>query len=298
MVSKSQDDSGEQAGGAWSEEEDRLLVQDYFEMLQADLRGHNYNKAEHNRQLREKLQSRSRASIEFKHQNVSAVLFQMGLPIIDGYKPARNYQRALLASVQEHLDSNPTFFTSLAQVAERLPDQLPHVDAWQRCFEAPPDEMQAPEAPPEPWRFREGRKIDYVQREAANRQLGRMGEPCPFCAPDAQRVWLERDAGIALWDAFPVTEGHTLIVPRQHVASIYELPEDIQAGLWALVAECRQRLALNLKPDGFNIGLNDGTAAGQTIPHAHIHVIPRRSGDVADPRGGVRYIIPHRAQYW
>jgi diadenosine tetraphosphate (Ap4A) HIT family hydrolase len=103
---------------------------------------------------------------------------------------------------------------------------------------------------------------------------------------------------MVLWDAFPVTEGHTLVVPRQHVASIYELSAEEQAALWAVVAEARGRLNDDLHPDGFNIGLNDGEAAGQTILHSHIHIIPRRDGDVADPRGGVRWIIPEKARYW
>ena len=119
---------------------------------------------------------------------------------------------------------------------------------------------------------------------------------CPFCEPDADRVWLQSDIGIVLWDAFPVTEGHTLVVPRQHVASIYELPAEQQAALWTLVAEARSRLVEDLAPDGFNIGLNDGLAAGQTILHAHIHIIPRRDGEVNDPRGGVRWIIPEKAR--
>jgi diadenosine tetraphosphate (Ap4A) HIT family hydrolase len=123
-------------------------------------------------------------------------------------------------------------------------------------------------------------------------------DKCPFCEPDADQVWLEDEDGIVLSDAFPVSDGHTLVVPRQHVASIYELPADVQAGLWSLVAEARSRLNDDLAPDGFNIGLNDGLAAGQTILHAHIHIIPRHGGDVADPRGGVRWIIPEKARYW
>lgn len=125
-----------------------------------------------------------------------------------------------------------------------------------------------------------------------------MSDKCPFCEPDADRVWLENKIGIAVWDAFPVTEGHTLVVPRQHVASIYMLPAEDQAALWHLVAQARQRLNDDLHPDGFNIGLNDGEAAGQTILHAHIHIIPRRDGDVADPRGGLRWVIPEKARYW
>ena len=125
-----------------------------------------------------------------------------------------------------------------------------------------------------------------------------MPDNCPFCKPDTDRVWVENEIGIVLWDAFPVTQGHTLVVPRQHIASLYQLPPDAQAALWGLVTDARQRLQDDLHPDGFNIGLNDGEAAGQTILHAHIHIIPRYQGDVADPRGGIRWVIPEKARYW
>lgn len=121
---------------------------------------------------------------------------------------------------------------------------------------------------------------------------------CPFCEPEADRVWFENDLGIVLWDAFPVTQGHVLVVPRRHVARIAELSENEQAALWALVMKARTRLDDDLHPDGFNIGVNDGRAAGQTVMHAHIHVIPRRDGDVEDPRGGVRWVISDKARYW
>lgn len=121
---------------------------------------------------------------------------------------------------------------------------------------------------------------------------------CPFCAPDPARVWMEGDIGIVLWDAFPVSKGHSLVVPEQHVASLYELSSQDQASVWKLVGEARQRLQGEYHPEGFNIGLNDGRAAGQTIMHAHIHIIPRYAGDREDPRGGVRWIIPEKARYW
>ncbi len=125
-----------------------------------------------------------------------------------------------------------------------------------------------------------------------------MADNCPFCEPQPDRVWLRTETGIVLWDAFPITRGHSLVVPRQHVASIYELSAEEQAALWALVAKARGRLNDDMHPDGFNVSLNDGEAAGQTILHAHIHIIPRYSGDVADPRGGVRWIVPEKARYW
>jgi diadenosine tetraphosphate (Ap4A) HIT family hydrolase len=121
---------------------------------------------------------------------------------------------------------------------------------------------------------------------------------CPFCHLEKLRITLENYCAVAFRDAFPVTEGHTLVVPRRHVASLFELSDEEQAAVWKLVALVRAKLARELNPDGFNIGVNDGAAAGQTVPHAHVHVIPRREGDVADPRGGLRWVLPARARYW
>ena len=123
-------------------------------------------------------------------------------------------------------------------------------------------------------------------------------EICPFCNVQADRVWAENDKAVAFYDGYPLSEGHTLVVPRKHVASLFDLSIDEQMEVWRLVAEVRADLAMRFGPDGFNIGLNDGKAAGQTVSHAHIHVIPRHIGDVPDPRGGVRWIIPEKAQYW
>jgi 8-oxo-dGTP diphosphatase len=82
------------------------------------------------------------------------------------------------------------------------------------------------------------------------------------------------------------------------VISLSELDPDIQAAVWEAVRQTRELLKEQYAPDGFNIGLNDGKAAGQTVPHAHVHVIPRYEGDVPDPRGGIRWVIPERAAYW
>lgn len=126
-----------------------------------------------------------------------------------------------------------------------------------------------------------------------------MDQPaCPFCNLPQQRVLLETGTTLAFLDAYPVTEGHTLVIPKRHVASIFELPAEELAALWAQVATVRRLLAEKHSPDAFNIGVNDGVAAGQTVPHAHIHVIPRRKGDAIDPRGGIRWIIPGKAKYW
>lgn len=122
-----------------------------------------------------------------------------------------------------------------------------------------------------------------------------MSPTCPFCTPSA--VVISAPTALVLHDAFPLTHGHTLIVPRRHVTSLFELSAEEQAELWQLTAQVRSALVEQLHPDGFTIGVNDGEAAGQTVPHAHIHVIPRYVGDVADPRGGIRWVLPEKAAY-
>ena len=166
----------EEGAASWSQDEVNLLVADYFDMLQLDLLGKDYNKAEHNRLLREKLTGRSKSSVEFKHQNMSAVLLKLGMPCIDGYKPARHYQHSLVDSVKLYLESAPSLFTALKQATEAAPDQLPSLSNWKKAFEAPPEDMPFSSEPYEPWRSGKGWKIDFVQRDAANRKLGRLGE--------------------------------------------------------------------------------------------------------------------------
>jgi len=121
---------------------------------------------------------------------------------------------------------------------------------------------------------------------------------CPFCNLPPERILLETQTALAFFDGYPVTEGHALVIPKRHVASVFELPTEELAALWAQVTTVRKLLKDRFDPDAFNIGVNDGAAAGQTVPHAHIHVIPRRNGDAADPRGGIRWIIPDKAKYW
>jgi diadenosine tetraphosphate (Ap4A) HIT family hydrolase len=123
-------------------------------------------------------------------------------------------------------------------------------------------------------------------------------DACPFCHLAPGRVSRSSTHARAFADAYPVTNGHTLVVPIRHVASLFDLAADELADVWRLVGEVRAALAASHTPDAFNIGVNDGEAAGQTVGHAHVHVIPRRRGDVPDPRGGVRWVIPDRAPYW
>lgn len=121
---------------------------------------------------------------------------------------------------------------------------------------------------------------------------------CVFCAPDDKLLLRATRFASVIEDRHPVAPGHTLVIPRRHVASIFELTNDELLGLWRLVAWYRRRGAGGGAADGWNIGVNDGPAAGQTVAHAHVHVIPRRKGDRADPRGGIRWIFPEKARYW
>ena len=121
---------------------------------------------------------------------------------------------------------------------------------------------------------------------------------CPFCSIAPERALLESDSIVAFLDAFPLTEGHTLVTPRKHVSSIYDLSPSEQCELREIVAKVRTLLMERFEVDSLNIGVNDGLAAGQTVAHAHVHVIPRRTGDVPDPRGGIRWVVADKARYW
>ena len=122
--------------------------------------------------------------------------------------------------------------------------------------------------------------------------------PCPFCALPPERLLFSNLAGLVIRDGYPVSLGHTLIVPRRHVGSFFEITEEERNALLALLEEAKRRLDKDFQTAGFNIGINDGAAAGQTVPHLHIHLIPRYEGDQADPRGGVRWNFPDKAKYW
>jgi len=99
-------------------------------------------------------------------------------------------------------------------------------------------------------------------------------------------------------DAYPISPGHTLIIPKRHVGSFFELSADERSDLLALLDSAKADLDKEFKPQAYNIGINDGAAAGQTVPHLHIHLIPRYEGDRPDPRGGVHWITPEKADYW
>ncbi|WEN41929.1 AP-4-A phosphorylase [Thauera sp. GDN1] len=121
---------------------------------------------------------------------------------------------------------------------------------------------------------------------------------CPFCALPAERILLLADEALVIRDAFPVSPGHTLVIPRRHIGSFFELTDAERACMVELLAKAKAELDLSFQPDGFNIGINDGAAAGQTVPHLHLNLIPRYRGDALDPRGGVRWVLPAKAKYW
>jgi diadenosine tetraphosphate (Ap4A) HIT family hydrolase len=123
-------------------------------------------------------------------------------------------------------------------------------------------------------------------------------QACPFCALPQERILIENEHGAAIRDGFPVSPGHTLIIPKYHVASFFEIGTSVRAGLFVLLDQAKEILDQEYRPTSYNIGINDGAAAGQTIPHMHIHLIPRFQGDQLDPRGGIRWVIPEKADYW
>lgn len=121
---------------------------------------------------------------------------------------------------------------------------------------------------------------------------------CPFCAPMTDRLILaENDFAYTIFDKFPVNAGHALIIPRHHVTNYFELSPDEKAACWQLLDEVKRLLDTDYQPQGYNIGINVGEAAGQTVMHVHLHLIPRYDGDVESPRGGVRGVIPGKQQY-
>jgi diadenosine tetraphosphate (Ap4A) HIT family hydrolase len=126
---------------------------------------------------------------------------------------------------------------------------------------------------------------------------GAAGRECIFCTPRTELLGAN-ELAIAFLAGYPVSPGHALIVPRRHEPDFFSLTAAEQAALVALVNPLRAVLAERYAPDAFNLGVNAGKAAGQTILHTHLHVIPRYTGDVAEPRGGIRWVLPETARYW
>jgi len=118
---------------------------------------------------------------------------------------------------------------------------------------------------------------------------------CPFCNPED--VVFENSLAYAKLDAFPVSPGHMLIIPKRHIPDFFSLTEEEKTAIFLLLDESKLYLDTKYHPNGYNIGINCGEAAGQTIFHVHIHLIPRYTGDVTNPRGGVRGVIASKRDY-
>tara|TARA_B100001093_G_scaffold475665_1_gene501404 strand:+ start:581 stop:961 length:381 start_codon:yes stop_codon:yes gene_type:complete len=108
---------------------------------------------------------------------------------------------------------------------------------------------------------------------------------------------LENDIGFVIYDGFPVSKGHCLIVPHRVYSDYFKSTQEEVIGLQKLVLEAKKLLDKKFQPDGFNVGINCGETSGQTVPHVHIHLIPRYKGDMENPRGGVRGVIPSKQKY-
>ena len=199
-------------GRAWSRDEVDLIVADYFLMLRAELAGKPYSKAEHNRALQPLLDGRSKSSVEFKHQNIGAVLVSMGLPYIDGYKPAKNYQRAVLPqAIDDYLIRHSELLPHAGRRRGPEPRRRPRCSAIARSnlFEDRPDRIIVPSNDEKPWLSRKGRKIDFARRDAMNRHLGQLGEKFAVEVEKRRLRYHERDdlAAKVEWVAETIGDG-------------------------------------------------------------------------------------------
>ena len=120
---------------------------------------------------------------------------------------------------------------------------------------------------------------------------------CPFCQVPDSEVLFRNEHVFAIWDRYPVADGHLLIITNRHIESWFEATEDEHLAIIRALAQGRKIINEEFSVDEYNIGVNVGQDAGQTIPHLHVHLIPRNKGDVIDPRGGVRHVIPGKGNY-
>ena len=170
----------------WSAEEVRFAIEDYFSMLREELQGADYNKTGHRKQLLPHLQGRNDGSVERKHQNISAVLIELGLPYIDGYKPLANYQRLLKQSIVEHIESHQDILRELSAMADlTAPEPPPLLDIGSTVVEPPeylPGQIHAAAVP------QIVRNFDFLGQDARNRQLGKNGEKFVLAFEEARLV--------------------------------------------------------------------------------------------------------------
>ena len=120
-------------------------------------------------------------------------------------------------------------------------------------------------------------------------------QDCPFCGDPT--IVIENELAFAHYDSYPVNPGHCLIIVRRHIAEYFQATAEEKVAVWTLVYEMKAIIDRDYSPDGYNVGVNIGEAGGQSVPHIHIHMIPRYTGDMENPRGGVRGVIPHKQKY-
>jgi len=125
-----------------------------------------------------------------------------------------------------------------------------------------------------------------------------MNSKCPFCNIDPSIILGNNDLAVIIPDRHPVASGHCLVVPKRHFPSFFQATTEEKQSFLTCLDLAKSLVEKDFKPDGYNIGINDGEAAGQTISHLHIHLIPRYEGDASDPRGGIRWVLPDKAPYW
>jgi len=125
-----------------------------------------------------------------------------------------------------------------------------------------------------------------------------MTSTCLFCTLGARRNVLAKALAAVIRGDFPVSPGHSLTIPKRHVGSFFDVTGDERKAMLALLDSAKLGLDDAFHSDGHNLGIDDGEAAGQTVPHLHLHLISRYAGDREDPRGGVRWILPQKAKYW
>lgn len=125
-----------------------------------------------------------------------------------------------------------------------------------------------------------------------------LNDPCVFCNPKEEEILAENDYAQIIKDNSPVSDGHCLIVPKRHLKTYFEMTSDENIAIFELMKTAKLLIEKQgYKPDGYNIGSNNGIAAGQSVLHLHIHVIPRYNGDVEQPKGGIRQVLPRKAIY-
>ncbi|MCH7728849.1 MAG: HIT family protein [Planctomycetes bacterium] len=122
-------------------------------------------------------------------------------------------------------------------------------------------------------------------------------ENCPFCDLPPESIICKGRHFKAVWDNYPVSTGHALLIPNRHVPNWFDASPEEQADVFGGISSVREIIDELHSPDGYNIGINIGEAAGQTVFHLHVHLIPRYVGDMVDPTGGVRHVIPERGNY-